>query len=134
MSVGTVVAFGFFVLEDVSYLYIGKLHALNGISVAGFTVAQSGGSAAAQDIVYPGFVINASGHIAGIPYAILFGVGQIVFVDGQRASLGFVDGRHIGQLRGGGSHRERQEQGQSQNQGKNLCNSFHKIKHFLSLM
>ena len=55
MAIG---GFGFAVLENISYLYIGKLDTLNGISVAGFAVSQSGGSAAAQDIVYPGFVIN----------------------------------------------------------------------------
>ena len=92
----TVGGFGFAVLENVGHLYIGKLDTLNGISVAGFAVAQSGRSISAQNIVYPGFVINAGRHIAGIPYAVLFGVGQIVLVDGQRASLGFVDGGHIG--------------------------------------
>ena len=126
--------FGFFILENVSYLHIGKLDALNGISVAGFTVTQSGRSITSQNVVYPGFVINAGRHIAGIPNAVLLGVGKVIFVDGQGAGFRFVDGRHIGQLHSGSSHREGQEQGQSQNQGKNLCNGFHKIKHFLSLM
>ena len=134
MSVGTVVAFEFFILEDISHLHVSELHALNGVPVAGLAVAQSGGSAATQNIVYPGFIVDTGGYIRAVPNAVLFGIGQVVFVDGQRASLGFVNGRHIGQLYGGGSHREGQEQGQNQNQGKNLCNSFHKIKHFLSLM
>ena len=109
----TVGGFGFAVLENVGHLYIGKLDTLNGISVAGFAVAQSGGSISAQNIVYPGFVINAGRHIAGIPYAVLFGIGQIVLVDGQRAGFGYVDGGHIRQFRSGGGHREGQEQCQS---------------------
>ena len=92
----TVGGFGFAVLENVGHLYIGKLDTLNGISVAGFAVAQSGGSAAAQNVVYTGFVINASGYIAGIPHAVFFSARKVVLVDGQRAGLGFVDGRHIG--------------------------------------
>ena len=108
----TVGGFGFAVLENISYLCISKLDTLNGISVAGFAVAQSGRSISAQNIVYPGFVINAGRHIAGIPYAVLFGVGQIVLVDGQRAGSGFVDGCIL-QLGGGDSHREGQEQCQS---------------------
>ena len=55
----TVGRFGFAVLENISYLHIAEFHALNGISVAGFAVAQSGGGISAQNIVYTGFVINA---------------------------------------------------------------------------
>ena len=112
----TVIIFGFAVLENVGHLYIGKLHALNGISVASLAVAQSRGSAAAQDIVYPGFVINASGYIAGIPHAVFFSARKVVLVDGQRAGLGFVDGCIL-QLGGGDSDRETQQHGQHQKEG-----------------
>ena len=112
----TVGGFGFAVLENISYLCISKLDTLNGISVAGFAVAQSGGSAAAQDIVYPGFVINASGYIAGIPHAVFFSARKVVLVDGQRAGLGFVDGCIL-QLGGGDSDRETQQHGQHQKEG-----------------
>ena len=128
MAIGS---FGFAILENVSYLCVGELHTLNGISVAGFTIAQGGGGAAAQDIVYAGFIIDTSGYIGAVPYAVFFGIGQIVLVDGQRTDLGFIDGGHIGQLRSGGGHREGQEQSQSQEQGKNFCDVFHRAVSFL---
>ena len=127
----TIGSFGFAVLENISDLYIGKLHTLDGISVAGFSVAQGGGSIAAQDVVYPGFIINTGRHIAGIPNAVLFGVGLVVLVNGQGTGFGFIDGRHIGQLRGGGGHWEGQEQGQSQKQGENFRDIFHRAVSFL---
>ena len=129
-----VCSFGFAILENVSHLDIGKLDSLNGIPIACFAIAQSGGSITSQDVIYTGFVVDTGGYIAGIPNTVFFSIGQVIFVDGQGASAGFINGGHIGQLRSGGSYRERQEQGHSQKEGKNFCDVFHRAISFLLVL
>ena len=55
---------------------IGKLHILQGIAVEG--------------IIYI-LVVDASRHVAGVPRAVLLGVGHIHLVDGQGAFGGGID-------------------------------------------
>ena len=123
MAVGAVVIFGLGELDNIRNLDIAELHALDGVAVAGFAVAQSG-FAAAQNIVHAGLVEYSGGHIGGIPHAVFFGIGQIVLVDGQGAGSGFIDGSVL-QFGGGDSDGETEQHGQSQQQGENLGNVFH---------
>ena len=130
MTIRAVVGFGFAELYNVGNLYEAELNALNGVPVAGFAVAQ-GGSVAAQDIIYAGFIVNTSGNIGTVPHAVFFGTRQIVFIDGQRAGAGFVNGCCIRQCGGRGGNGERQQQGQRQKQGKNFRDVFHRAVSFL---
>ena len=123
MAVGAAVIFGLGELDNIRNLDIAELHALDGVAIAGFTVAQ-GGAAAAKHIVDTSLVKHAGGHIGGIPNAVLFGIGQIILVDGQGAGSGFVNGSIL-QLSGGSTNGETQHQGQNQQQGENLRQFFH---------
>ena len=130
MAVGAAVHFGLGEGHNIRDLEESELHALDSIAVAGFTVAQSG-TAAAQHIVDAGLVKHTGGHIGRIPNAVLFGVGQIVLVDGQGAGPGFVDGSVL-QLGSGNGNREAQQQSQRQNEGQNFGKVFHFAFSFLN--
>ena len=123
MAVGAAAIFGLGELDNIRNLDIAELHALDGVAAVGFTVAQSG-FAAAQHIVDTGLIEHAGGHIGGIPNAVLFGIGQIILVDGQGAGSGSVNGG-IFQLGGGNGNGKTQQQGQGQHQGENLRHFFH---------
>ena len=123
MTVGAAVIFGLGELDNIRNQDIAELHALDGIAVAGFTVAQ-GGVTAAQNIVDAGLVKHAGGYIGGIPHTVLFGVGQVVLVDGQGAGSGFVN-RSVLQFGGGNGNGKTQQQSQSHQQGENLRQFFH---------
>ena len=98
MVIGTVVSSGLRELNDISDLHIAELDALNGVAVACFAVAQVGFvvgitvTVAAQNINNTGLVHNTGGNIGAVPYAVLFGIGQIVLVNGQRTLPGFING------------------------------------------
>ena len=115
MAVGAAVIFGLGELENIRNLNIAELHALDGVAVAGFAVAQRS-TRAAQHIVHAGLVEHAGGHIGGIPNAVLFGIGQVILVDGQGAGSGFVNGSIL-QL--GGGYRKRD--GKSHHDSKAHC-------------
>ena len=104
MAVGAAVIFGLGELDNIRNLDIAELHTLYGIAVAGFAVAQ-GGVTAAQHIVDAGLIEHAGGHIGGIPNAVLFGVGQVVLVNGKGAGSGFIDGSVL-QFGGGNGNRK----------------------------
>lgn len=91
MAVGAAVIFGLGELDNIRDLEVAELHALDGVAVTGFAVAQCS-TGAAQNIVDAGLVKYAGGHIGGIPNAVLFGVGEVVLVDGQGAGSGFING------------------------------------------
>ena len=115
MAVVAAVIFRLGELDNIRNLNIAELHALDGVAVAGFAIAQSG-TAAAQHIVHAGLVKHAGGHIGGIPNAVLFGIAEIVLVDGQGAGSGFIDG---GILQLGGGYRKRD--GKSHHDSKAHC-------------
>ena len=115
MAVGAAVILGLGEGHNVRDLEVAELHALDGITVAGFAIAQ-GGAAAAQHIVYAGLVEHTGGHIGGIPHAVLFGIGQAILVDGQGAGSGFING---GILQLGGRHGKRNRK--SHHDGKAHC-------------
>ena len=74
-------------------------------------------------------IIHTGGHIAGVPDAILFGIGQVGFVDGQGALLVAVNSCFAN-----GSSRntdgESQDHQERHRQGNCLNNVFHFIKTF----
>ena len=72
MTIRAVVCFRLAELYNVGNLHEAKLHAFNGVPVAGFAVAQGGG-VSAQDIIYAGFIVNTGGNIGAVPHAVLFG-------------------------------------------------------------
>ena len=84
---------------------IGKFHILQGIAVEG--------------IIHV-LVIDAGRHVAGIPRAILLGVGQIHLVDGQGTL-----GGGIFRLSGGNANGEAEKQRQGENQGNHFGKLFH---------
>ena len=88
---------------------IGKFHILQGIAVEG--------------IIHV-LVVDSSRHVAGVPCAVLLGVGQIHLVDGQGA---FGGGIHAGifRLSGGNAGGEAKKQRQGENQGDHFGKLFH---------
>ena len=126
MTIRAVVGFRLAELYNVSNLYEAELHAFNGVPVAGFAVAQGGG-VAAQDIIYAGFIVNTGGNIGAVPHAIFFGTRQIVFIDGQGASAGFVNGRSVIQRCGRDGERQGQGHHNGQSSGKDFFDCFHNI-------
>lgn len=68
------------ILEDISRLHVSELHALNGVPIAGFAVAQSECGITTQSIVYACLIIDTGGYIGAVPNAFLFSVCKIVFV------------------------------------------------------
>ena len=88
---------------------IGKLHILQGIAVEG--------------IIHV-LVVDASRHVAGVPCAVLLGVGQIHLVDGQGAFGGGI-GAGIFRLSGGNAGGEAKKQRQGENQGDYFGKLFH---------
>ena len=124
-----VVQLGFGKLNDVCDPQVSKLNTGNGIAVAGIAVAQgSGGAVADEGVIHIG-VVDTGGHIAGIPDAVLLGVGQIHLVNGQGAFGGSVDGS-VAYFSGGYPNRERQAQQKRQAQSDCLCNRFHRNNSF----
>ena len=63
---------------------IGKFHILQGIAVKGITYV---------------LVVDAGGHVAGVPRAVLLGVGHIHLVDGVDGQGAFGGGIHAGIFR-----------------------------------
>ena len=126
MTIRAVVGFGFAEVYNVGNLYETELNALNGVPVAGFAVAQ-GRSVAAQDIIYAVFIVNTGGNIGAVPHAILFGTRQVVFVDGQGAGAGFVNGRSVIQRCGRDGERQGQGHHNGQSSGKDFFDWFHNI-------
>ena len=88
---------------------IGKLHILQGIAVEG--------------IIHV-LVIDAGRHVAGIPRAVLLGVGQIYLVNGQGAFGGGI-GAGTFRLSGGNAGGEAKKQRQGENQGDHFGKLFH---------
>ena len=128
---------GIGVLDDVSNTQVAELHALDGVAVAGLTVAQiagivgiAGTDCTAQSVVHI-LVEDAGGDIrGGVPCAVLGGVGGVVLVDGQRAGLVFVNGgfrSRSGEGGGGDVQAQHQSQCHSDDTGKLFhdLNSFH---------
>ena len=89
MAVGAAVIFGLGELDNIRNLEVTELHALDGVAVAGFAVAQSS-TGAAQNIVDTSLIEYAGGDIGGIPNAVLFSIGQVILVDGQGSVVGLV--------------------------------------------
>ena len=100
---------GFRNLNNIRDPKIGKLHILQGIAVEG--------------IIHV-LVIDAGRHVAGIPRAVLLGVGQIHLVDGQGAFGGGI-GAGIFRLSGGNAGGEAKKQRQGENQGDHFGKLFH---------
>ena len=98
MAVGTTVSGSFGELDNIRNLEIAELHPADGIAEALFTIAQIGfmigvsGTAPAQDIHNTGLVIDTGGDIGTVPYAVLFSIGKVIFVNCQGAGAGGVDG------------------------------------------
>ena len=121
---------GFRELDDIRNSKVSKLHSLHRIAIGGVAVAQvagivgiTGPNGVTQGVV-DRLVIYTSRDIAGIPHAILGSVGEIIFVNVQRAGAGGVDGgiSH----RDGQSHgSQAQAQGQHQAEGNGLFPIFH---------
>ena len=101
MVVGLAIIGGFSKLDDVGNLQVGKLNALDCVAKGCFAVTQVrlviivAMAVAAQGIV-DRLVIDTGGHIGRVPNTILFGVGEVIFVQGQRAGCGGIDQRRIG--------------------------------------
>ena len=100
---------GFRNLNNIRDPEISKLHILQGI--------------AGEGIIYV-LVVDAGGHVAGIPRAILLGVGQIYLVNGQGAFGGGIDAG-IFRLSGGNANGEAEKQRQGKNQGNHFGKLFH---------
>ena len=100
---------GFRNLNNIRDPEISKLHILQGI--------------AGEGIIYV-LVVDAGGHVAGIPRAILLGVGQIYLVNGQGA---FGGGIHAGifRLSCGSADGEADKQRQGEDQGDHFGKLFH---------
>ena len=88
---------------------ISKLHILQGIAVEG---------------IIHDLVVDAGRHVAGIPRAVLLGVGQIYLVDGQGAFGGGI-GAGTFRLSGGNANGEAEKQHQGKNQGNHFGKLFH---------
>ena len=127
---GTTISCGFGELANAGYPQVGEFYPTNGIAIGGVAIAQvagivgiTGPNGAAQGVI-DRLVIYTSRDIAGIPHAILGSVGEIIFVNVQRAGAGGVDGgiSH----RDGQSHgSQAQAQGQHQAEGNGLFPIFH---------
>ena len=96
-------------LDNIRDPKIGKLHILQGIAVEG--------------IIHV-LVIDAGRHVAGIPRAVLLGVGQIYLVDGQGAFGGGI-GTGIFRLSCGNADGEAKKQRQGEDQGDHFGKLFH---------
>ena len=100
---------GFRNLNNIRDPEISKLHILQGIAVEG--------------IIHV-LVIDAGRHVAGIPRAVLLGVGQIYLVNGQGAFGGGI-GAGTFRLSGGNAGGEAKKQRQGENQGDHFGKLFH---------
>ena len=109
---------------DVRDLQVGKLHALERVTVGGPVLVQRGQSfGIAKDAFHAVHIADAGGDIGAVPKAVLFGVGQIVFPQVDVAGAGRVDRRLI--HRGGeGRDREAADHHEDQQQGKDF---FHTV-------
>ena len=96
------------VLYNIRNLQVAELHPFQSIVFHNF--------------VDPVLVSYAGGHIGTVPHAILLAVRQVIFVDGQRSLLGFINDcvAHFG---GRNTDGRAEAQYQSQTQGDN----FHKL-------
>ena len=131
--VGAAVGGGLGELNDVGHLQDAELDTLDGVTVALFAVAQVAGvvvvavTVGTDEGVVHLLVVHAGGHIAGVPDAVLLGIGQIHLVDGQGALTVKVDGR-IRDLGSGNADGERQTGQHCQTQS----DCFDKLFHFKS--
>ena len=96
-------------LNNIRNPEVGEFHILQGITV--------------QGIIY-GLVVDTGGNIAGVPDTVLFGIGQVYLVDGQRAFGGGINGGVL-RLRGRGTNGETQEQREGEQQGDCFGKLFH---------
>ena len=136
MVIGTGVSSGFRELDDVSDLHIAELNALDCVAVACFAIAQIrlvvsiACAFTAQNINNTSLIHHAGGNIGGIPNAVLFSVGEIVLIDGQRTLAVLVNGG-ICHLSCKCSRHTAQAQDQSQTHSNNLLKTLHVAFSFL---
>ena len=130
MVVGTAICGGLGELDDVSDLQIAELNALDGVAVAGLTIAQVGlvvGVAialAAQNIHNTCLVMDTGRNIGAVPNAVFFSVREVIFVNGQRTLPGHIDGGVL-YLCGKGGRDGGQAQDQCQEDGCDFLKRFH---------
>ena len=135
MVVGAVISGGFGKLDDIRNPQIGKFLALDGLAVADFSIAQirlviivTSPDSATQNVFDTFFVIAAGGHIGAVPDTVLFGVRNIVLVDGKRTGAALVNEDIFGRIRGchsGGADGEGQDQHERKTQSDCFFEVFH---------
>ena len=126
------------ILNDVGHTQVAELYTLDGVAVAGLTVAQDAGAVGitgtdgtAKGVIHV-LVENAGGDVrGGVPCAVLGGVGGVVLVDGQRAGLGLVNGS-FGSRSGESGGGDIQAQHQSQCHSDDTRKLFHDFRSFHS--
>ena len=121
---------GFRELNDIRNTKVSKLYPFHSITVTGFSVAKIGsivgitGSGSTNESIVDILVIDTGGHIAGIPDTVLFGIGQVHLVYGQRAFGLCVNGGDV-LLHSGRTDWKTQAQQKCQTQGDCFGNVFH---------
>ena len=115
------------ILDNIRNFEVGKLHSGNGVAVAGLSVPLDIFLSAGTQGIVDSLVKNAGGDIGGIPDSILFAAGDIVLINGQRASAAGIDDL-LPQFGSRSLHRHGQQSQQAQTQGNGFFQSSHTVR------
>ena len=116
---------------DVRDLEVGELHALQRVTVGAAVGVQRGHAVgAAEDGFNAVHIAHTGRDVRGIPNAVLFGVGQVIFPEVDAAGAGGVDG---GLVHRSGKGRDREAAGHNKDKQQSK-NSFHDDFSFFKLI